>query len=72
MQLALARAASHPGARIWIVRTHMNPQEQAGWHYLPLHGPLQARAALPCSLLLPTPPPAGASTTQLDQAGYCG
>lgn len=28
---ALARAARYPGARVWLVRAHLSPQERASW-----------------------------------------
>jgi hypothetical protein len=29
---ALAEAAQHPGARVWLIRTHVSPTEETAWH----------------------------------------
>ena len=54
---AVTKAAGSPGARIWLVRTHVNADESLQWKAALLLDGVQVRKVIGCSLLLLTPLP---------------
>jgi hypothetical protein len=58
----VTKAAGTPGARIWLVRMHVNADEIRQWKAALLLDGVQVRQVIGCSLLLLTPLPAGTPT----------
>ncbi|MGX7680270.1 hypothetical protein ACSMXN_15360 [Jatrophihabitans sp. DSM 45814] len=57
---AVTEAASRPGARIWIVRSHVTAAENAAWQAAINRQHVKVESVIRCSLLLLTPLPQGA------------
>jgi hypothetical protein len=60
---AVTKAAGTPGARIWLVRMHVNADEIRQWKAALLLDGVHVKQVIGCSLLLLTPLPAGTPTS---------